>query len=353
MYVCLRPLGILLYSRFGGKSCVVTRKRIERHTSIVTNDRLFWANKENTAVATSVEQAHQLLGSPDLCYWKPSSCLNDMDKSDTRTSVVLLACGSFNPITNMHLRLFELARDYLHETGKYKVTKGIISPVGDGYKKKGLIDACHRVEMAKLACASSDWVTVDSWESQQKEWLETVKVIRYHHERLFSIGNHEEGNHNVKKNRKRKLPLNESPDSIKTSSNEHKGAPELKLLCGADLLESFGIPNLWKEKDIMEIVGKHGVICITRAGCNVQNFIYQSDILWTHRNNIHLVTEWIPNEISATKVRQALRRGQSVRYLLPDSVIKYIEKYELYNLESEEKNANAVLEPLKRNTPKS
>ncbi|XP_039611427.1 nicotinamide/nicotinic acid mononucleotide adenylyltransferase 1-like isoform X3 [Polypterus senegalus] len=224
MYVCLRPLGILLYSRFGGKSCVVTRKRIERHTSIVTNDRLFWANKENTAVATSVEQAHQLLGSPDLCYWKPrSSCLNDMDKSDTRTSVVLLACGSFNPITNMHLRLFELARDYLHETGKYKVTKGIISPVGDGYKKKGLIDACHRVEMAKLACASSDWVTVDSWESQQKEWLETVKVIRYHHERLFSIGNHEEGNHNVKKNRKRKLPLNESPDSIKTSSNEHKG----------------------------------------------------------------------------------------------------------------------------------
>lgn len=34
-----------------------------------------------------------------------------------RTEVVLLACGSFNPITNMHLRLFELAKDYFHETG--------------------------------------------------------------------------------------------------------------------------------------------------------------------------------------------------------------------------------------------
>uniref|UniRef100_A0A2K6FX62 Nicotinamide nucleotide adenylyltransferase 3 n=1 Tax=Propithecus coquereli TaxID=379532 RepID=A0A2K6FX62_PROCO len=34
----------------------------------------------------------------------------------TRIPVVLLACGSFNPITNMHLRLFEVARDHLHQT---------------------------------------------------------------------------------------------------------------------------------------------------------------------------------------------------------------------------------------------
>lgn len=34
-----------------------------------------------------------------------------------RIGVVLLACGSFNPITNMHLRMFELARDYLEDTG--------------------------------------------------------------------------------------------------------------------------------------------------------------------------------------------------------------------------------------------
>ncbi len=36
------------------------------------------------------------------------------------TKVVLLACGSFNPITNMHLRMFELARDYLEDTGWVK-----------------------------------------------------------------------------------------------------------------------------------------------------------------------------------------------------------------------------------------
>jgi hypothetical protein len=38
--------------------------------------------------------------------------------SSKKTEVVLLACGSFNPITNMHLRLFELAKDYMHATGR-------------------------------------------------------------------------------------------------------------------------------------------------------------------------------------------------------------------------------------------
>lgn len=100
-----------------------------------------------------------------------------MDNSE-KTEVVLLACGSFNPITNMHLRLFELAKDYLNGTGKYRVIKGIISPVGDAYKKKGLISAHHRVIMAELATKNSEWVEVDTWESLQKEWVETAKVLR-------------------------------------------------------------------------------------------------------------------------------------------------------------------------------
>lgn len=40
-----------------------------------------------------------------------------MDTSE-KTDVVLLACGSFNPITNMHLRLFELGKDYMNATGR-------------------------------------------------------------------------------------------------------------------------------------------------------------------------------------------------------------------------------------------
>ncbi|KAM9604899.1 nicotinamide/nicotinic acid mononucleotide adenylyltransferase 3 isoform 2-T3 [Trichechus inunguis] len=91
--------------------------------------------------------------------------------------VVLLACGSFNPITNMHLRMFEVARDYLHQTGVYQVIKGIISPVNDNYGKKDLVAAHHRVAMARLALQTSDWIQVDSWESEQAQWMETVKVL--------------------------------------------------------------------------------------------------------------------------------------------------------------------------------
>jgi len=43
------------------------------------------------------------------------------------------------------------------------------------------------------------------------------------------------------------------------------------------------------------------------------------------------VTEWIPNEVSSTRIRRALKRGESVRYLLQDSVIDYIYKHEIYD----------------------
>lgn len=122
------------------------------------------------------------------------------------------------------------------------------------------------------------------------------------------------------------------------------------LLCGADVLESFGIPNMWKQEDVAEIVGRYGLVCITRSGNDPHKFIHQSDMLWKYRKNIHVVHEWVTNEISATHVRRALRRGRSVRYLLPDEVVHYIQEHNLFSAESERKNADVVLAPLQRNT---
>lgn len=122
----------------------------------------------------------------------------------------------------------------------------------------------------------------------------------------------------------------------------------MMLLCGADVLESFGIPNLWKQDDIAEILGRYGLVCITRSGSDPYKFIHQSDVLWRYRKNIHVVPEWVTNEISATHVRRALRRGQSVRYLLPDDVVHYIQEHKLYNSETEQKNADVILAPLQR-----
>ncbi|XP_067449707.1 nicotinamide/nicotinic acid mononucleotide adenylyltransferase 1 [Thunnus thynnus] len=263
-----------------------------------------------------------------------------------KTSVVLLACGSFNPITNLHLRMFELARDHLEDTGQYRVVKGIISAVGDGYKKKGLIEARHRLEMARLATENSDWITVDSWESLQPEWVETAKVVRHHYEELLTTEQNNDDVDTVKYTKKRRIQEN----CEGTSEHKRRDNPHLMLLCGADVLESFGTPNLWKQEDIAEIVGRYGLVCISRSGNDPHKFIHQSDMLWKYRKNIHVVREWVTNEISATHVRRALRRGQSVRYLLPDTVVDYIKEHGLYTAESEQKNADVVLAPLQRYT---
>ncbi|CAL8369328.1 unnamed protein product [Lota lota] len=258
--------------------------------------------------------------------------------------VVLIACGSFNPITNMHLRMFELARDHLEDTGKYRVVRGIISPVGDGYKKKGLIEACHRVEMARLASDTSDWIEVDTWESSQPEWVETAKVVRHHYEELVAAEQNEDKVDTVMYGKKRRM----EEESCGCLSNRKANPARLFFLCGADMLESFGVPNLWKQEDIVELAGHHGMVCITRGGSDAEKFIHQSDTLWRHRHNIHLVHEWVTNDISATHVRRALRRGRSIRYLLPDAVVSYIQEQRLYSAESEQKNADVVLAPLAR-----
>ncbi|XP_036244725.1 nicotinamide/nicotinic acid mononucleotide adenylyltransferase 3 [Molothrus ater] len=256
----------------------------------------------------------------------------------SRIPVILLACGSFNPTTNMHMRLFELARDHLHQTGRYQVIEGIMSPVSDSYGKQGLVSARHRVAMASLALETSDWIRVDPWESQQDTWTETVKVLRHHY------------NEALRTFQSKELTRNKHPTETSTGDSlscQQPVLPELKLLCGADFLQTFKTPNLWKEEDIKEIVGKFGLVCISRAGSDPSQLIQESDLLSKFQHNIFLAREWIQNEVSATQIRSALRRGLSVKYLIPDSVIAYIAQHNVYTAESERRNQGRLLQPLR------
>ncbi|XP_037132535.1 nicotinamide/nicotinic acid mononucleotide adenylyltransferase 3 [Syngnathus acus] len=250
-----------------------------------------------------------------------------------RVPLVLLACGSFNPITNQHMRLFELARDHMHSTGQYQVVGGIVSPVSDNYGKQGLVLAKHRLAMAKLALQSSNWVKVDEWESQQADWTETVVTMRYHHSRI----------------------LNEFEQKIHEDSSSHSQsmAPQLKLLCGADFLENFRIPGLWRDDHMEEVVGRFGLVCISRGGLQCEQTVHELDPLWRHRQNIFQVKDWVRNEVSATEVRRSLRRGLSVKYLVPDSVIEYIERHSLYTEDSERRNEGTALRPLAKQARES
>ncbi|XP_035826080.1 nicotinamide/nicotinic acid mononucleotide adenylyltransferase 1 isoform X2 [Aplysia californica] len=280
-----------------------------------------------------------------LC-WRPRNMTSS-------TKVVLLACGSFNPVTNMHLRMFEIARDALNKTGRYQVTGGIMSPVSDGYKKKDLVSAKHRCAMLKAALKSSDWIKMDTWESDQSSWSPTAKVLRHHRQQTEA-----QFGHKPSPSKRRKKHLNtentdyhgseEANDLANTLEAvtvsdlpqnqvplvevEGDPAPCVKLLCGADLLESFAVPGLWQEEDIDYIVGQHGLVVITRSGSDPHKFIYESDVLTKYQENIYIVTEWIYNDISSTKVRRALRRGDSVKYVVQDTVIDYIRQHQLFGV---------------------
>lgn len=63
-----------------------------------------------------------------------------------KTPLVLVACGSFSPITHMHLRMFEMAVDHVRQrlAGAFEVVGGYCSPVSDRYNKAGLASAAHR-----------------------------------------------------------------------------------------------------------------------------------------------------------------------------------------------------------------
>lgn len=259
----------------------------------------------------------------------------------TPTRVVLIACGSYNPVTNMHLRMFELARDSLHRTGRFKVIGGIVSPVGDQYEKKDLQPSKHRCNMLKEALKTSDWIRMDTWETEQPTWSRTAKVLK-HHQAILDGLPHDNSNISVPNNnpapnkRRRREVMNrdyindDDNNANLNLRNKQDNAVNLRLLCGADLLESFGTPGLWSDEDIEYIVGKHGLVCITREGSDPRKFIYESDVLTKYEDNIHIVTEWIHNDISSTKIRRSLRRAESVKYLLQDCVIDYIHKHGLY-----------------------
>lgn len=75
------------------------------------------------------------------------------------------------------------------------------------------------------------------------------------------------------------------------------------------------------------ILGRYGAVIVERTGTDTEQALANL-IPW--RDNIFLVPQTITNDVSSTKVRLFLKRGMSVRYLLPAPVVEYIESHHLY-----------------------
>lgn len=237
--------------------------------------------------------------------------------------IVLLSCGSFNPPTIMHFRMFEIARDYLHHMGRGYVIAGLVSPVHDSYSKENLVSSADRREMVRLATENSDWIYLSEWESRRNQWTPSRQVLQYHQDLVDTVLNAND--------------LTGSRQKIGNwvrCLNRGAGPVQVKLLCGADLVESFRTPGLWTEDDMDVILGRYGLVVITRNKSDVLQCIYESDVLTRHARNIEIVTEWMSNDISSTKIRRAVSRGESIKYMVLDPVIYYINQHKLYQSNS-------------------
>jgi nicotinamide mononucleotide adenylyltransferase len=86
--------------------------------------------------------SHPFTAPPNYAF--PHHRLNLLQRHPEKQPIILVACGSFSPVTYLHLRMFEMAVDYVRQNTDFEVMGGYMSPVSDQYKKPGLLSAHHR-----------------------------------------------------------------------------------------------------------------------------------------------------------------------------------------------------------------
>ncbi|MEP1469603.1 MAG: nicotinate-nucleotide adenylyltransferase [Halieaceae bacterium] len=125
-------------------------------------------------------------------------------------------------------------------------------------------------------------------------------------------------------------------DSLQELRNECGEAVSLCLVMGCD---AFLAIRSWK--DWQRLLELAHIVVIGRPGWQLPADGPVADWLAIHRassarvlaetpaGSIH-IEELRPLAISSTEIRSLLQSGNSVRYLLPESVIDYIESFKLY-----------------------
>lgn len=182
---------------------------------------------------------------------------------------------------------------------------GFLSPVSDAYGKKGLASAEHRIGMCKIAVDTPySYIELDSWEAVKDEYSTTAVVLDHFKDEINSI----------------------LGDGYETADGKRKPA-QIALLAGADLVDSMNTPGVWSEEDLHYILGNYPLFILERMGTNLSQTIAQ---LERFKGNLYIIPQLIQNDVSSTKIRLFRKQGMSIRYLVPDNVVAYIEKHGLY-----------------------
>ncbi|MBT9568523.1 MAG: nicotinate-nucleotide adenylyltransferase [Thiobacillus sp.] len=202
--------------------------------------------------------------------------------------------GTFDPIHCGHLRLAEEMADAI---GLEQV---VFIPAGrPPHRQQPQVTARHRLEMVRRAVAGNPRFAVDDREVSSPNPSYTV-------------------------------------DTLTALRAERGPAQPMWLLLGADAFH--GLPQWKRWKQLFELAN---IVVVTRPGAATITPLpepLKSEVLARRVDDASeaglagavLRQQMTALDISATAIRDALARRGSVRYLLPDAVLNYINEHQLY-----------------------
>lgn len=193
--------------------------------------------------------------------------------------------GTFDPIHTGHLVVADEVRK------EFNLDKVIFMPTGDPPHKssKKVSKGEKRYEMTLLATITNPFFEISRLELDRKGTTYTIDTI---------------------------LELKKMYD------NE----VEFFFITGADSLLEL---HTWKDSEkILELCK---IIAATRPGYNIEHMEGRlKELNELHKDKITTITT--PGlQISSTDIRKRVKNNMSIKYLIPESVEMYINKYKLYN----------------------
>jgi len=188
--------------------------------------------------------------------------------------------GTFDPIHQGHLVTAEEA------LGQFRLDAVVFVPTGQPWMKEELkvTSAEHRYLMTVIATSSNPRFTVSRVDIDREGPTYTA-------------------------------------DTLRALQDEYGKEADLFFVTGAD-----AVVEIFQWKDPQEILELAHVIAATRPGYDIARFEAEAP---TSHPNISVMD--VPAlAISSTDIRRRVQEGSSVRYLVPEAVQTYIEKWELY-----------------------